>query len=308
MFAAREGSLDAARVLVEAGADVNQVTEYGWTPLLVATNNRNYKLGAYLLERGANPNVANKGGWTPLYLATDNRNIEGGDYPVPKPDMDNLEYIALLLKHGADPNLRVRENTLSRTIFTMQWFFEPGATAFVRAAQSSDVALMKLLLAHGADPKLTTDFGDTALTAAGGIGWVEGVTYERSAKENLEAVRLLLDLGLDPNAANKDGRTPLMAAAHKGRNDVIQLLVERGAKIDARDKGSRDTGNAASAIAGHRFQVLDYSEGLVRVGVQSAVPHPETATLIRKLLADRGLPVPPANRIVDSICVVEICQ
>ena len=308
VFAAREGSLDTAKVLLEAGTDVNQLTEYGWTPLLVASNNRNYKLGAYLLEHGANPNIANKGGWTPLYLATDNRNIEGGDYPVPKPDMDNLEYIALLLNHGADPNIRVRENTLSRTIFTMQWFFEPGATAFVRAAQSSDVALMKLLLAHGADPKLATDFGDTALTAAGGIGWVEGVTYERSPKENLEAVRLLLDLGLDPNAANKDGRTPLMGAAHKGRNDVIQLLVDRGARIDARDHGSRDTGNAASKIAGHKFQVLDYSEGLVRVGVQSAVPHPETAVFIRKLLTDRGLPVPPPNRNVDSICVVEICQ
>jgi uncharacterized protein len=308
VFAAREGSLDTAKVLVEAGANVNQVTEYGWTPLLVASNNRNYKLGAYLLEHGANPNLANKGGWTPLYLATDNRNIEGGDYPVPKPDMDNLEYIELLLNRGADPNLRVRENTLSRTIFTMQWFFEPGATAFVRAAQSSDVALMKLLLAHGADPKLASEFGDTALTAAGGIGWVEGVTYERSPKENLEAVRLLLDLGLDPNAANKDGRTAIMGAALKGRNDVIQLLVDRGAKIDARDKGSRDTGNAASAIAGHRFQVLDYSEGLVRVGVQSAVPHPETAVFIRKLLADRGLPAPPPNRVVDSICVVEICQ
>ena len=108
--------------------------------------------------------------------------------------------------------------------------------------------------------------------------------------------------------ANRDGRTAVMGAAHKGRNEVIQLLVDRGAKIDARDKGSRDTGNAASAIAGHRFQVLDYSEGLVRVGVQSAVPHQETAAFIRKLLADRGLPVPPADRIVDSICVVEICQ
>ena len=222
--------------------------------------------------------------------------------------MDHLEYITLLLNKGADPNMQVKENTLSRTIFTMQWFFEPGATAFVRAAQSSDVALMKLLLEHGADPKAETGFGDTALTAAGGIGWVEGVTYERSVKENLEAVRMLLDLGLDPNHANKDGRTAIMGAAHKGRNDVVQLLVDRGAKLDARDFGSRDTGNAASAIAGHKFQVLDYSEGLVRVGVQSAVPHPETAALIRKMLADRGLPVPPANRNVDSICVVEICQ
>jgi uncharacterized protein len=308
VFAAREGSLESARVLVEAGADVNQITEYGWTPLLVATNNRNYRLGAYLLEKGANPNIANKGGWTPLYLATDNRNIEGGDYPVPKPDMDHLEFIKLLLDKGADPNMRVKENTLSRTIFTMQWFFEPGATAFVRAAQSSDVELMKLLLARRADPKMATDFGDTALTAAGGIGWVEGVTYERSTKENLEAVRMLLDLGLDPNAANKDGRTALMGAALKGRNDVVQLLVDRGAKLETRDKGSRDTGNAASAIAGKKFQVLDYAEGLVRVGVQSAVARPETAALIRKMLADRGLPVPPANRIVDSICVVELCQ
>jgi ankyrin repeat protein len=308
VFAAREGRLDTAKVLVEAGADVNQTTEYGWTPLLVATNNRNYKLGAYLLEKGANPNIANKGGWTPLYLATDNRNIEGGDYPVPKPDMDHLEYIKLLLDKGADPNMQVKENTLSRTIFTMQWFFEPGATPFVRAAQSSDTVLMKLLLEHGADPKIATDFGDTALTVAGGVGWVEGVTYERSQKENLEAVRMLLDLGLDPNAANHDGRTALMGAAHKGRNDVIQLLVDRGAKIDARDHGSRDTGNAASKIAGHRFQVLDYSEGLVRVGVQSAIPHPETAKFIRKLLAERGLPVPPENRNVDSICVVELCR
>jgi ankyrin repeat protein len=190
----------------------------------------------------------------------------------------------------------------------MQWFFEPGATPFVRAAQSSDIALMKLLLAHGADPKIPTNFGDTALTVAGGIGWVEGVTYERSTRENLEAVRMLLDLGIDPNAANRDGRTALMGAAHKGRNDVILLLLDRGARLDTRDKGSRDTGNAASLIAGHTWQTLDYAEGLVRVGVQSAIPHPETAALIRKLMAERGLPVPPPNRTSDSICVVELCQ
>ena len=183
-----------------------------------------------------------------------------------------------------------------------------GATAFIRAAQSSDTALMKLLLEHGADPKLASDFGDTALTVAGGIGWVEGVTYERSAKENLEAVRMLLDLGIDPNGANHDGRTALMGAAHKGRNDVILLLLDRGAKLETRDKGSRDTGNAASKIAGHTWQTLDYAEGLVRVGVQSAIPHPETAALIRKLMAERGLPVPPPNRTSDSICVVELCQ
>jgi len=308
VFAAREGDLASAKALVDAGADVNQTTEYGWTPLLTATNNRHYKLAGYLIERGANPNIANKGGWTPLYLATDNRNIEGGDYPVPKPDMDHLEFITFLLEHGADPHARAKDNTLTRTIFTMQWFYEAGATPFIRAAQSSDTALMRLLLHYGADPFASTDNGDTALTACGGIGWVEGVTYERSPKENLEAMRMLLDLGLDPNAANREGRTPLMGAALKGRTDVVQLLVDRGARLDTRDGGSRDTDTNVSAISGHTWQALDYADGLVRPGVQSAVPRPETAALLRKMMTDRGLPVPPPNRVVESICVVELCQ
>jgi ankyrin repeat protein len=307
IFAAREGDIETAQVLLDGGADINQTTNYGWTPLLTAINNRHLLLAKMLLERGADPNLANRGGWTPLYIATDNRNIEGGDYPVPKNDMDSLEFIKLLLDKKADPNTPIRENTLTRTIFTMQWFFEDGATPFIRAAQSSDTALMKLLLERGADPKHVTAYGDSALTAAAGIGWVEGVTYERSAKENAEAIKMLLDLGLDPNHANRDGRTPLMGAALKGRTEVIQMLVEKGAKVDQRDHGSRDTDKVGSLLAGHTWQALDYADGLVRTGVQSAVQRPEAAALIRKLLADRGLPVPPANRVVDSICVVELC-
>jgi ankyrin repeat protein len=276
--------------------------------LLTATNNKHYRLGLFLLERGADPNIANKGGWTPLYLATDNANIENGDYPVAKPDADHVEFIKVLLDRKADPNARIKDDTLSRTIFTMQWFFESGATPFLRASQSGDTTLMKLLLSYGADPMVKTEYEDTALTLASGIGWVEGVTYERSAAENLEAVRMLLDLGLDPNAANKDGRTPLMGAALKGRNEVVQLLVDRGARLDQRDRGSRDTDKARSLLAGHTWQALDYADGLVRAGVQSAIPHPETAALIRKLMTERGMPVPPPNRVVESICIVEICK
>jgi ankyrin repeat protein len=300
--------MESSKLLVEAGANINQTTNDGWTPLLTATNNRHYKLASYLLDRGANTNLANSKGWTPLYLATDNRNIEGGDYPVRKPDMDHLEYIKLLLDHGANPNAKVRDNTLTRTIFTMQWFFEPGATAFVRASQSGDVALMKLLMARGADPKIATDYGDTALTAAAGIGWVEGVTYEWSVEQNLEAIKLLLDAGLDPNVQNQDGRTPLMGAAIKGRNDVIKVLVERGAKLETRDNGSRDTDKVGSKLAGMRWQAVDYADGLVRVGVQSAVNRPETGAYLRQLMKDRGLAYPPPNRVVDSICIVPVCD
>jgi uncharacterized protein len=307
-FAAREGDLETARALLDANANVNQPTEYGWTPLLTAVNNRNYKLALLLLERGADPNAANKGGWTPLYLATDNRNIEGGDYPVPKPDLDHLDMITALLDKGAKPNAAVKENTLTRTIFTMQWFWEDGATPFIRAAQSSDTALMKLLVERGADPKATTANGDNALTAAAGIGWVEGVTYERSAKENVEAMRMLLDLGLDPNHANVEGRTALMGAALKGRNEVVQLLVERGAKLDQFDRGSRDTDKVGSIAAGATWQAIDYAEGLVRVGVQSAIARPETSALIRKMMVERGMQVPPVDRNINSICVVSLCQ
>ena len=104
----------------------------------------------------------------------------------------------------------------------MQWLFEDGATPFLRAAQSGDVALMKLLLAHGADPKIYTAHNVTPLAVAAGIGWVEGVTFEWSPEENLEAVKMCLDLGIDPNVADDEGRTALHGAAHKGRTEVIQ--------------------------------------------------------------------------------------
>jgi ankyrin repeat protein len=307
VFTAREGDLESAAALLDAGAPIDQQTAYGWTPLLTAVNNRNYQLATLLIERGADVNLANKGGWTPLYLATDNRNIEGGDYPVPKADMDHLQLIELLLEKGADPNARIKDNTLTRTIFTMQWFLEDGATPFIRAAQSSDTTLMKLLLKYQADPKIATNFGDTALTAAGGIGWVPGVSYEHSAKENVEAIRMLLDLGLDPNAANNDGRTALMGAAMKGRNDAILLLVERGADLAQKDRGSRDTDKATSSAAGHRWQAIDYADGLVRVGVQSAVEYPETSALLRTLMVERKMQVPPPERNILSVCVVWLC-
>lgn len=315
VFAARENDLESAKILLAAGADVNQTTHYGWSALLTATQNRHYKLATYLLEHGANPNLPNNGGWNPLYLATDNRNIESGDYPVRAPDMDHLAYITTLIDHGANVNARVcgvkstpghcaGDSTETRTIFTMQWLYEDGATPFLRAAQSGDVALMKLLMARGADPKITTEKGETALSVAAGVGWVEGVTYEWSAAETLEAVKMCLDLGMDPNTINQEGLASLHGAAHKGRNDVIQLLVDHGAKLDMHDFGSRDT--ISGSMLGHTWVPIDYARGLVRVGVQSALAHPDSEALLKKLMEDRGLAIPPPLK--SSICLAIICQ
>jgi ankyrin repeat protein len=307
VYAARAGSMEAARVLLDAGADVNQVTRYGWSALLAATQNRNYQLGKFLIERGADVNLANKGGWTPLYLATDNRNLEGGDYPTPSPDMDHLEYIALLLDAGADPNARMIESTETRTVFTNQWLDEEGATAFLRASQSGDIELMKLLLQHGADPHINTALGVTPLAAAAGIGWVEGVTSEWSPEQTVEAVKTLLELGIDPNFQADTGRVALHGAAHKGATEVVRLLVAAGARMDIRDFGNTDNRGSAE-LAAHTWLPIDYADGLVRVGVQSAIAHPETAAVLRELMTAAGLTPPPAGRTLESICIVEVCS
>ena len=312
ILAAREDCLECAKSIIKAGADINAQSNYGWTALLTATQNRHYRLGAYLVEMGANPNIANNGGWTPLYLATDNRNIESGDYPVRTPDMDHLDFIKLLLDKGANVNARVcgpqskadmcvGDSTETRTNFTMQWLFEEGATAFLRAAQSGDVPLMKLLLDRGADPKIYTAHNVTPLAVASGIGWVEGVTFEWSPEETTEAVKMCLSLGIDPNVADDEGRTALHGAAHKGRTDVIQLLADAGAKLDARDGGSRDTVNGD--LVDETFIPLDWARGLVRVGVQSAIPHPDAEKLLVRLMEAKGLTVPPPPK--SSICLTK---
>lgn len=307
VYAARAGAIDAARVLLDAGADVNQVTRYGWSPLLAATQNRNYQMGKFLIENGADVNIANKGGWTNLYLATDNRNVEGGDYPTRVPDMDHLEYIKLLLDAGAEPNARLIESTETRTVFTNQWLDENGATAFLRASQSGDVPLMRLLLEHGADPHIYTELGVTPLAVAAGIGWVEGVTSEWSTEQTIEAVKLLLELGVDPNYQADTGRTSLHGAAHKGATEVVKILVEAGARMDIRDFGNTDNRGSAE-LAAHTWLPIDYADGLVRVGVQSAIPHPETAAVLRELMEQAGLATPPEGRTLESICIVEVCS
>jgi ankyrin repeat protein len=306
IYAVRSNDLDSVKTLLAAGADVNQTSGYGWSPLLVATQNRYYSLGAYLLEHGADPNLGNKGDWVPLYIATDNRNIESGDYPVRKGDMDHLEFIKLLLAKGAKVNARVKDSTETRTVFTNQWLDENGATAFLRASQSGDVELMKLLLANGADPKINTVLNVSPLHVAAGIGWVEGITYEWSPKATFEAVKMLLDLGLDPNLQADTGRVALHGAAHKGRADVIQILADHGARLDVRDYGNTD--NRGGALAVHTWQAVDYADGLVRVGVQSAIAHPEAGKLLRKLMAEKGMAIPPEGRTLESICITEACD
>jgi hypothetical protein len=142
---------------------------------------------------------------------------------------------------------------------------------------------------------------------AAGIGWVEGITSEWSTAQTVEAVKLLLELGIDPDYQADTGRVALHGAGHKGATEVARVLVAAGARMDIRDFGNTDN-RGSPELAAHTWLPIDYADGLVRVGVQSAIPHPETAELLRKLMIEAGLETPPADRTLESICIVEVCS
>ena len=121
----------------------------------------------------------------------------------------------------------------------MSWVDFTGQTPFLRAALSGDTATMRLLVQHGADPNLPTLAGTTPLMAAAGVNWVVAQTYTESPQARLDAVTLCLELGADVNATNSMGLTALLGAANRGSNDIIELLVKRGARLDIKDKEGR---------------------------------------------------------------------
>jgi uncharacterized protein len=285
IFAAREGGLESAQVLIAKGADVNQTSVDASSPLLVAVQNGHYEVARLLLDRGANPDLANGKGWTPLYLAVKNRNQETTAIPGPRTD-GVLDFINLLLDRGANPNLRIKEETEVHQGMTALWLKEAGATPLLRAALGGDLTVVRLLMTHKADPLIPTLDHTSALMVASGVGWADGMTHEYSESETLELVKLLVDSGARINEANDHGITPLHGAAYKGADKVVQFLVDRGADLAAKDKGE-DYGFGASTVP---MTPLNWAEG-VPIGMSSAIYHPTTVALLTRLMQDRGIPV-----------------
>jgi uncharacterized protein len=285
LFAVREGWIETVRVLVIAGADVSKAAVDGSSPLLVAVQNGHYAIAQFLLDHGANPNQANAKGWTPLYLAVSNRNALSTAVPAPSSD-GVLDFIKILLDRGADPNRRIQVHAEVHQANNSLWLKEEGATPLLRAALCGDLTVVRLLLAHGADPSIPTFDQTTPLMVAAGIGWAEGFTFQYSEEETVQLVDLLLELGAAINATNEDGLTALHGAAYKGANKVVQLLVDHGADLTAKDKG-KDYGFGATSV---RMTPLNWAEG-VPVGMSSAIYHDDTVALIARLMQERGIPV-----------------
>ncbi|HXP89029.1 MAG TPA: ankyrin repeat domain-containing protein [Bryobacteraceae bacterium] len=291
MFAIREGSFESVKVLTDARADVNETSGDGSSPLLVAILNGRYDMARYLIDKGANVSLANKKGWTPLYLAVKHRSIETGTMPVPPNTDQALDFIKLILGRGAEPNPRLAYETEVHVASHVIWLKEEGATPFFRAAFGGDAEVMKLLLAHGADPGIATKDHTTPLMACTGVGFVQGLVQHRSHAEDMESLKLLLDLGADVNAANDQGMTPLMGAAQRGANEELVALVEHGAKLDAKDKGTYCGDAVRKTCSGPGRLALNFAKG-VAVTVEAPVNRPETVALIKKLMTERGIPIP----------------
>jgi uncharacterized protein len=238
LFAARSGDAESARLLIEAGADVNDALPDGSSALIVAAHSGHTRVAEMLLDKGANAN-ADAVGYTALHAA------------VLRSD---LALVKTLLAHGANPNAPITKGTPVRR--NSQDFELPktlmGATPYLLAAKFLEADIMRALATGGADTRMRTKDGATPLMAAAGMGIVAPAQDEKRGTDRrglaildggsvepesrvLEAIHTALTLGSDIDATNPSGETALHIASAQGYDTVVATLVERGANLNARN-------------------------------------------------------------------------
>ena len=258
-FAARNGHMETARILLEAGADVNATHPELGNAVLIAAASGHEELAVYLLRKGADPNVKDTWGITPLHYALHKGllNINGVN-PVEaksadweRKDMNRL--VEVLLDYGADPHARIEYEYpyleypfLARGDSVPAQISPVGATPLLLAAASGNIEAMNLL-EEVSDTSVTTVGGANLFMLAAGAG---AETNIRNEDEALEAAKHVLSEvgGVDINAyltdivpggparGKVDGRTALHFAALYGWQKMILFLVENGAELDVEDR------------------------------------------------------------------------
>jgi ankyrin len=238
LFAARSGDVESARLLIAAGANVNDALPDGASALVVAAHSGHGRVATLLLDKGADPNGADVG-YTALHAA------------VLRSDLD---LVKSLLAHKANPNAQITKGTPVRR--NSQDFELPktliGATPYLLAAKFVEADIMRALAAGGADTRLPMKDGATPLMAAAGMGITAPAQDEKRGTDRrglaildggrvepdsqvLDGVSAALTLGSDINASNPAGETALHIASAQGYTEVVKLLAERGADLNARN-------------------------------------------------------------------------
>jgi uncharacterized protein len=280
LFSARQGCLECAKILVEAGADLNLQDPDLVPPVVTAIVNGHYDVAAYLIEKGADVNLADRWGRAALWAAVDMHTTPHSGRPdvVESEAVGSTELLKLVLAHGADvqaqlvlfPPYRSLADRGSDNVLTI------GATPLVRAAKAGDIEAIRMLLEKHADPNVATADGITPLLAAAGVGSRDSDTRGRykSEQDAIEAVKVLLDAGAQINAADNRGQTALHGASFWGWNALVQVLADRGVRLDVKDRrGMTPIDSAMGRAGGNGF-------GGNRIDV-----HEDTAALLKKLMS-----------------------
>lgn len=265
MFAVRNGHDDVAKALIAGGADLKLTNADGLTATMIAIVNDRFDLAKELLDMGADPNDGS------LYFA-----VEMHDAPIDARAQDatrlqpihpnkltSLSLVKALLDLGADVN-----KPFSGAIHSTSMCCPPSVNSspFYRAASAADVEVLKLMLAHGAKvewspaeikpkdgrkpgPGLNANVGRTPLMVAmkgglgapiqGGPGYVRTGPpqfREPGSRDPVEALKLLLAAGANPNAKAPDGSTPLHQAVEAQQVAMIRALATAGGSLVAVNK------------------------------------------------------------------------
>jgi ankyrin repeat protein len=278
LFAVREGRAEVVKILLKAGASPEEALATrrgGKTPALVlATTNAHFELAALLLDAGADPNGGGDG-WTALHVISNVRRPgTGSNDPAPPGSghLSSLELVRKLVAKGANVNL---QTTRSRNI-GLTSLNTKGATPFLLAARTGDAELMRLLAQLGADPRIPTADNTTPLMVAAGVGTRSPGEDAGTETEALEAVKVAFELGGDVNAVDNNGDTAMHGAAYKWFPSVVTFLALHGAKVDVWNRKND-----------HDWTPLRIAEGVHRG--MNLRRSPETAEVLRKLMADAGV-------------------
>jgi ankyrin repeat protein len=289
LFAAREGRIEVVRVLLKAGADVNDAIvskkavsrgpKPGTSALLMAVENGHFELAVMLVKAGADPNDM-RTGYGALHMVSwvrkPNRgdDEEGDPPPIGSGKLTSLDFVKEMAALGANVNLKSTRGVSGRGILS-----QPGATPMLAAASTADVALLELLVKLKADPLMSNSQGSTPLMAAAGVGVGAPEEAAGTEPEVLEAVKLLLKLGADINGVDKNGETAMHGAAYRNHPKVVQLLADKGARIDVWNQKNK-TGLTPLVIA------EGYRPGL------NFRPSPETVAALHRVMIAAGVTPP----------------
>jgi ankyrin repeat protein len=290
LFAARDGKVESARVLLDAGADVNVVDPDRHTALILALMNGHFDVAGALVQAGADVNMEDKVGQTALYAAVNAHTEPASNRPAPRETDDaltSLEVIRMLLDKGARVDAPLRAQVPYRTKLDRggDGVLGIGTTPLVRAAKSADVPVIKLLLERGANARGATRNGVSAVMMAANVAAREEdmTGRNKTQKEIVESITLLMAAGADVKGSDTQGRTALHGAAMWGLTDVVRFVHGKGGDINARDKRSlTPLDHALGRAGGFGF------------GGTSGVERAETAKVLRELGAIEGTPTPAA--------------